>query len=76
MPREPDPLVMELLRRIDSNLDHLASDLSELKACADRCISRLAAISIGLGRVETGLGRIERRLGLIDHGLGSSPGGL
>jgi hypothetical protein len=40
MPRDPDPLVLELLHRIDANLDRVRADLSEINACADRCIAR------------------------------------
>jgi hypothetical protein len=40
MPRDPDPLVLELLRRTDANLDRVRADLSEINACAHPCIAR------------------------------------
>ena len=71
MPREPDPLVLELLHRIDAKLDQARADLSEINACLDRCIERLDAMGRGgLFRAEDALGRIEHRLGLIDERLG------
>jgi hypothetical protein len=66
MPEEPDNLVLQYLRRIDSTVDRIADDVRDLKVRTTGVDEGLAGVHRRIDRVESRLERIERRLDLVD----------
>jgi archaellum component FlaC len=66
MAREPDNLVLELLRRIDERTERMAADLNDLKVRVTHVEEGLAGVNRRLDRLEQRIERIEKRLDLAD----------
>ena len=77
MAREPENLVLEILRRMDTRLSHVADDVSDLKVRMTSMERGLASVEMSIAgvqpridRVEQRLDRIEKRLDLVDGPYG------
>jgi archaellum component FlaC len=66
MAREPDNLVLELLRRIDERLGRMEDDLHDLKVRVTALEEGQAGINRRLDRLDERVERIEKRLNLIE----------
>ncbi|WP_269513561.1 hypothetical protein [Brevundimonas subvibrioides] len=67
---EPDNIVLTLLRRMDTKLDRVLDDISDLKVRMTHVEEGLAGVNRRLDRLETRVDRIEKRLDLVDHPYG------
>ena len=70
MAEEPDNLVLVMLRRIDSKVDRLVSDMHDVKV-------RLTAVEEGLAGIHRRMDRMEDRLDHVEKRLelsGPTPG--
>ena len=76
MSDEPENLMLVYLRRLDSKMDHLASDMQELKhrmttlevqvgQMVSSEMNHYASVSGRLDRIEARLDRLERRADII-----------
>ena len=77
MAREPDNLVLEILRRMDARLSQVADDVGDLKVRMTSMERGLASVEMSIAgvqhridRVEQRLDRIEKRLDLVDGPYG------
>ncbi|MCC7265724.1 MAG: hypothetical protein IT546_00115 [Caulobacteraceae bacterium] len=70
MAEEPDNLVLQMLRRIDTKLDRVTDDLQDLKVRMTHVEEGLAGVNRRLDRLEARTDRIEKRLDLVDSGYG------
>jgi archaellum component FlaC len=70
MADEPDNLVLQMLRRMDTKLDRVIDDLGDLKVRMTHVEEGLAGVNRRLDRLETRVDRIEKRLDLVDHPYG------
>ena len=66
MAREPDNVVLVLLRKIDERTERMAEDLQDLKVRVTSVEEGLAGVNRRLDRIEGRVERIERRLELTD----------
>ena len=73
MAKEPDNLVLEMLRRLDQKVDRVVEDLQDLKLRVTGVEERLAGVEMSVAgvqrridRIEQRLDRIEKRLDLVD----------
>ncbi len=66
MSDEPDNLVLQYLRRIDTKVDRIADDARDLKVRTTAVAEGLAGVHRRIDRVESRLERIERRHDLVD----------
>ena len=66
MPKEPENVVLVLLRKIDERTERMASDLQDLKMRMTSVEEGLAGVNRRLDRLEARVERIERRLELSD----------
>ena len=66
MAKEPDSIVLAILRKIDQRTERMADDLQDLKVRVTSVEEGLADVNRRLDRVESRLDRIERRLELSD----------
>ena len=66
MAKEPENVVLVLLRKIDKRTERMASDLQDLKARTTSVEEGLASVNRRLDRLENPVERIERRLELTD----------
>ena len=69
MADEPDNLVLQLLRRIDTKLDRVVDDVQDLKVRMTHVEESLAGVNRRIDRVEARLDRIEKRLDLVDQSI-------
>lgn len=65
MAEEPDNLVLQLLRRMDTKLDRVLEDVSDLKVRMTHVEEGLAGVNRRLDRLEARIDRIEQRLDLV-----------
>jgi len=65
---EPENIVLNLLRKIDTKLDRVADDVRDLKMRVTAIEEGMAGIHRRLDRVDERLDRIERRLELVGAG--------
>ena len=65
MAEEPDNLVLQLLRRMDTKLDRVLEDVSDLKVRMTHVEEGLAGVNRRLDRLEARVDRIEQRLVLV-----------
>ena len=65
MAEEPDNLVLQLLRRMDTKLDRVLEDVSDLKVRMTHVEEGLAGVNRRLDRLEARVDRIEQRLDLV-----------
>ncbi len=66
MADEPDSLVLNILRRIDSKMDRVIDDVHDLKVRMSSVEEGLAGVNRRLDRMDLRVDRIERRLELTD----------
>ena len=66
MAREPDNIVLALLRKIDERTTRMADDLQDIKSRVTSVEEGLAGVNRRLDRLENRVERIERRLELSD----------
>jgi archaellum component FlaC len=66
MAKEPDNVVLVLLRRIDERTERMADDLQDLKVRVTAVEESLAGVNRRLDRLDSRVERIERRLELTD----------
>ena len=66
MVKEPENVVLILLRKIDERTERMADDLQDLKARMTSVEEGLAGVNRRLDRLENRVERIERRLELTD----------
>ena len=66
MPKEPDNILLEYMRRFDRKLDGIAADLRDLKVRVTSLDTGLAGVNSRIDRLEIRLDRIEKRLELTD----------
>ena len=65
MAEEPDNLVLQLLRRMDTKLDRVLEDVSDLKVRMTHVEEGLAGVNRRLDRLEARIDRIEQRPDLV-----------
>ena len=65
MAEDPDNLVLQLLRRMDTKLDRVLDDVSDLKVRMTHVEEGLAGVNRRLDRLEARVDRIEQRLDLV-----------
>ena len=65
MAEEPDNLVLQLLRRMDTKLDRVLEDVSDLTVRMTHVEEGLAGVNRRLDRLEARVDRIEQRLDLV-----------
>ena len=63
---EPESLVLVYLRRIDSKVDRLSEDMSDIKIRLTSVEEGLVGVQRRIDRLETRVDRIERRLDLVE----------
>ena len=63
---QPDNLVLQYLRRIDSKVDRLSDDLQDGKVRLTGVDESLAGVQRRIGRLESRVDRIERRPDFVD----------
>jgi len=66
MAKEPENVVLILLRKIDERTERMASDLQNLKTRMTSVEEGLVGVNRRLDRLESRVERIERRLELTD----------
>jgi len=66
MAKEPESVVLVLLRKIDERTERMADDLQDLKVRVTSVEEGLAGVNRRLDRLESRVERIERRLELTD----------
>jgi archaellum component FlaC len=66
MAKEPENMVLVLLRKIDERTERMADDLQDLKVRVTSIEEGLAGVNRRLDRLENRVERIERRLELTD----------
>ncbi len=66
MAKEPDNVVLVLLRKIDERTERMADDLQDLKSRVTSVEGGLAGVNRRLDRLDNRVERIERRLELTD----------
>ncbi len=66
MAKEPENVVLILLRKIDERTERMASDLQDLKTRMTSVEEGLVGVHRRLDRLEGRVERIERRLELTD----------
>ena len=66
MAKEPENVVLILLRKIDERTERMASDLQDLKTRMTSVEEGLVGVNRRLDRLEVRVERIERRLELTD----------
>jgi archaellum component FlaC len=66
MAKEPENVVLILLRKIDERTERMASDLQDLKTRMTSVEEGLVGVNRRLDRLESRVERIERRLELTD----------
>ncbi|MBI4366901.1 MAG: hypothetical protein HY543_08800 [Deltaproteobacteria bacterium] len=66
MAKEPDNVVLVLLRKIDERTERMANDLQDLKSRVTSVEEGLAGVNRRLDRLDSRVERIERRLELTD----------
>ncbi len=66
MAKEPENVVLVLLRKIDERTERMASDLQDLKMRMTSVEEGMAGVNRRLDRLENRVERIERRLELSD----------
>lgn len=66
MAEEPDNLVLRYLRAIDTKVDRIAADLSDIRTRVGILEQQYASMSNRIDRIESRLERIERRLELVE----------
>jgi len=67
MADEPDNLVLQYLRRIDTKVDRLAEEVHDVKIRLTAIEEALAGVNRRIDRLEVRVERIERRLDLVDQ---------
>lgn len=68
MSDQPDNLVLVFLRRLDSKLDKLAEDMTEVKQRLGQLEGQYASISRRVDSLDFRLERVERRLDIVPAG--------
>ena len=66
MGKEPDSIVLAILRKIDQRTERMAEDLQDLKVRVTSVVEGLAGVNRRLDRLENRVERIEQRLELSD----------
>ena len=66
MAREPENMMLVLLRKIDERTERMAEDLQDLKVRVTSVEEGLAGVNRRLDRLDSRVERIERRLELTD----------
>ena len=66
MSEGPDNLVLQILRRVDQNVDRLRDDMRDLKIPVSGIEENMVVVQRRLDRFDDRLERIERRFDLID----------
>ena len=66
MAKEPDSIVLAILRKIDQRTERMAEDLGDLKVRVTAVEEGLAGVNRRLDRLENRVERIEQRLELSD----------
>ena len=66
MAKEPDSIVLAILRKIDQRTERMAEDLQDLKVRVTSVEEGLAGVNRRLDRIENPVERIEQRLELSD----------
>jgi archaellum component FlaC len=66
MAKEPESVVLVLLRKIDERTERMAEDLQDLKTRVTSVEEGLAGVNRRLDRLDSRVERIERRLELSD----------
>jgi archaellum component FlaC len=66
MAKEPDNIVLAILRKIDQRTERMAEDLQDLKVRVTSVEEGLAGVNRRLDRLENRVERIEQRLELSD----------
>ncbi len=66
MAKEPENVVLVLLRKIDERTERMADDLLDLKSRVTSVEEGLAGVNRRLDRLDSRVERIERRLELTD----------
>ena len=66
MAKEPENVVLVLLRKIDDRTERMAEDLQDLKTRVTSVEEGLAGVNRRLDRLDSRVERIERRLELTD----------
>ncbi|MDP2411724.1 MAG: hypothetical protein Q8M26_15730 [Pseudolabrys sp.] len=66
MAREPDNVVLVLLRKIDERTGRMADELQDLKSRVTSIEEGLAGVNRRLDRIDSRVDRIERRLELTE----------
>jgi archaellum component FlaC len=66
MAKEPDNIVLAILRKIDQRTERMPEDLQDLKVRVSSVGEGLAGVNRRLDRLENRVERIEQRLELSD----------
>jgi archaellum component FlaC len=66
MAKEPDSIVLAILRKIDQRTERMAEDLQDLKVRVTSVEEGLAGVNRRLDRLENRVERIEQRRKLFD----------
>jgi archaellum component FlaC len=66
MAKEPDNIVLAILRKIDQRTERMAEDLQDLKVRVTSVEEGLAGVNRRLDRLDHRVERIEQRLELSD----------
>ena len=66
MAKEPDSIVLPILRKIDQRTERMAEDLQDLKVRVTSVEEGLAGVNRRLDRLDHRVERIEQRLELSD----------
>jgi archaellum component FlaC len=66
MAKEPDSIVLAILRKIDQRTERMAEDLQDLKVRVTSVEEGLAGVNRRLDRLDHRVERIEQRLELSD----------
>jgi len=77
MPEEPDNLVLQILRRVETRLtgmetkmDRVLDDMHDLKVRVTHVEEGLAGVNRRLDRLDERIERVEKRLTLVDSPYG------
>jgi len=70
MVEEPENLVLQMLRRVETKLDRVIDDLGDPKIRMTHVEEGLVGVNRRLDRMETRIDRIGKRLDLVDHPYG------
>ena len=69
MPKEPENIVLVLLRRIDEKVDRLMADVQDVKVRVTAPEERLAGVGFSIAGINRRIDRVDERLDRIEQRL-------